>query len=82
MRDARAAHFWDPDQRFALDLKKKLAADPQHPQPKCCDTDKVPWDIILIYPPGVKWEHDLPRATYANGPVYKLEQQIRKALTP
>jgi len=79
--DPRAAQFWDPDHHFALDLRKKLAADPAHPQPSCCDTEDVPWDLILVYSPGAKWESDLPRAFYADGPVWRVKSALRKAIS-
>ena len=78
--DPRAAQYWDPNHVFARELRDKLVADSQHPQPSCCDTETTPWDLILVYPPGARWETALPRATYADGPVYRLKAQIRKAI--
>jgi len=79
--DPRAAQFWDPQHRFALDLRIKLAADAEHPQPSCCDTEDIPWDLIVVYPAGAKWESDLPRAVYADGPVWRIKSALRKAIS-
>lgn len=79
--DKRAAQFWDPQHLFALELQKKLRADAGHPQPTCCDAEEaIPWDMILVYPPGSRWDADLPRASYADGPVWKLKPGLRQAL--
>ena len=82
IEDRRAAQFWDPLHLFALELQRKLRTDAEHPQPTCCDAKEgIPWDMIVVYRPGARWETELPRATYADGPVWKVKNGVRKALT-
>jgi hypothetical protein len=78
--DARAAQYWDPNHHVARAFKAKLDADPQHPKPTCCDDDGIPWDLVAIYPPGTTWDAALPRAAYADGPVWRVKANFRTKL--
>ena len=82
VRDVRARQYWDKQHLVARDFKKQLDQDDAHPQPECCEKAGVPWDLIAVYPPGVRWEAGLPRAAYADGPVFLKKEAFRQALTP
>lgn len=78
--DKRAAQSWDPDHHVARALGARIAADPQHPKPTCCDDDGIPWDLVAIYPPGATWDAALPRAFYADGPVWRVKSAFHPKL--
>jgi len=78
--DRRAAQFWDPQHHVARALRARLDADPEHPRPRCCDDDGIPWDLVAIYPPGAKWDDALPRAAYIDGPVWRIKAAFRGKL--
>jgi hypothetical protein len=52
--DPRVRHFYDPGRTIGKAVSRSLGwANP--------DTDwNAAWDIYLFYPPGVKWEDELP----------------------
>ena len=77
--DGRAQQFWDPEHLFARQLAQRLRTDPAHPQPKCCDENDIPWDMVAVYPPGSRWESELPRASYLDGPVWRVAAEFKMA---
>ena len=75
--DLRARQFWDPERLVA---KAIAAAGPGQPRPECCEIYGVPWDVAAIYPPGVQWSGQLPPATFLNGPLLDIQEQIDAAM--
>lgn len=75
--DARAVQYWDEDLMFATQLKRKLEQDPAHPRPSCCVADGLPWDMVGVYPSGVRWEESLPRAVLLDGAVVRVTDLSR-----
>ena len=51
---ARAAHFWDRDQRLGKVYAKVLGLPP----------DEFAWDVYLLFPVGVRWAADAPVPVY------------------
>ncbi len=76
--DTRARHYWDEDHVLA----KVIARDARPPQPKeeCCENRGVLWDLVAIYPKGLRWEATMPPAVMFNGRVLKLTDQMNAAL--
>lgn len=82
--DTRAAQYWDPNHLTAAKLAEAMLADAQHPQPRCCTSNGILWDLIAVYPRGVTWSSTLPRASYIDGPVWELTQipaEVNKQLS-
>lgn len=79
--DARARQFWDPENIFPQELQRRLQSDAAHPKPNCCETDEgVPWDLVVVYPAGAKWESALPAAAFIDGPVYRKKPELQRTL--
>ena len=76
--DSRVMQFWDPDHLLAEAMK----ADARPPQPEadCCDMSGTLWDLAALYPAGTDWAARLPVATFFNGPVVHVAEEIEKAL--
>ena len=76
--DSRVTQFWDKDHALAT----RLAADARPPQPiqQCCVRNNHLWDLVAFYPANVKWESQMPTAMVFDGPVVRIEDQIRKTL--
>jgi hypothetical protein len=74
IRDERAAQYWDPEHFVAKRLKAELDIHPDYPEPGCCEDDGVLWDMMAIFPAGVKWEESLPRPALLRGPVWKVAE--------
>ena len=74
MPDGGVRQYWDPNHLIA----KTLAADARSPQPEpdCCERDEILWDLVAVYPPGVRWEDRLPTAVMINGPVVNVAEEL------
>ena len=46
------------------------------------DMGDVVWDLVLIYPPGARWEGGKSKPSFAGGPVFKVMDDVRAALKP
>ena len=76
--DARARHYWD-EKHLLANLMKRDARPPQ-PEPACCESDGILWDLVAMYPKGARWEATLPPAVVFDGPVVRVTDQINAAL--
>ena len=78
LSDSRVTQFWDKGHVLAT----RMAADARPPQPtqECCVRNNHLWDLVAFYPANVKWESQMPTAMVFDGPVVRIEDQIRKAL--
>ena len=79
LSDKRVRQFYDAEHLFA----KRLRLDAQAPQPEpdCCTRKGILWDLMAIYPPGLRWNERIPAATVFNGPVVDVIDALEKALT-
>src|SRR6266568_3166627 len=48
--DRRATHFWDTEGHLPELFKKTLGLEQK----------RWAWDVYLIYPPGTRWDQELP----------------------
>ena len=71
LSDTRVAQYWDKDHLFAGQLGRKLESDASHPQPKCCTQRGIQWDEVAVYGSDARWDGELPRAVFLNGPVVR-----------
>lgn len=83
VRDPRARQYWDPQNIFPKRLRDRMRADTNHPVPSCCEAgeESIPWDLVAVYPPGARWDEELPAAVYIDGPVWKLKAELSAMLT-
>ena len=56
---------------FAQELGRKLESDTGHTQPNCCVRNGIQWDEVAVYGPDERWDGQLPRAAFLNGPVVR-----------
>jgi hypothetical protein len=78
LHDTRAAQFWDAGHALA----RRLSDDARAPQPEpvCCRSNGVLWDLAAVYPPGAHWEGRMPPAVFFNGPVVRVKEKLEPAL--
>jgi hypothetical protein len=69
LSDPRVAQYWDKNHLFAEQLRRKVECDGGQPQPSCCKSDGIPWDEVSVYGQDVRWDSQLPRSVFLNGPV-------------
>lgn len=80
VHDARARQFWDKDNLVPRQIGERIRGDSNHPEPDCCWENDVPWDMVMLYPPGAKWDDAPPAAVFIDGPVYRVKAQLEMAL--
>lgn len=71
MSDPRVAQYWDRDHLFAAQLERELSSDGDHPKPRCCTRNAIQWDEVAVYGPHARWDGELPRAAFLDGPVVR-----------
>jgi len=71
--DPRAAQFWDRG-RF---LSERIRAAGNSEGRAAAD---IVWDIVFVFPKGVRWEAGFPRAAFADGPVVGVMKEFRRAV--
>ena len=78
LSDPRVTQFWDESHVLAT----RMAKDARPPQPTqgCCVRNGHLWDLIAIYPAGLKWDAQMPIAMLFDRPVLYVDQETRKAL--
>jgi hypothetical protein len=84
LSDARVAQYWDKNHLFAEQLEHKIEADAGQPQPSCCVRKGTQWDEVVVYGQDVRWDEQLPRAAFLNGPVVRslaFSQTVRDLLS-
>ena len=69
LSDSRVAQYWDKNHLFGEELARKLGTDASQPRPNCCTSKGVPWDEIAVYDQNARWDTQLPRSVFLNGPV-------------
>ena len=81
--DSRAVQFWDKGHLIAAQVKQQLEQF-HGSDPSCCEDQGHLWDMVAVYPPGVKWGETKP--AFDDGPVYRiaptLEQKVVRNTLP
>lgn len=73
LSDPRVTQFWDHDHVLANMLAKEN-------QPNCCEAKDILFDLVAMYPAGVKWSDRLPHADVFDGPIFRIVPTIQAAL--
>lgn len=66
--DSRATQFWDKGRLISHSMGEH-------------NRQSLIWDYIAVYPPGVVWTDRPPQPLYKGGPVVKVEEPARAALS-
>ena len=78
--DRRVHQYWD--EQHVLAARMKADASIRQPEPHCCDSNGILWDLAAVYPKSVLWKEKLPSATVFDGPVVSITSSIEAALAP
>lgn len=71
LSDTRVTQYWDKNHLFAEQLGHKIDADPGQAHPNCCVHKGTQWDEVAVYSQGARWDEQMPRAAFLNGPVVR-----------
>jgi hypothetical protein len=64
----RAAQFWDKDRLVSQSMGER-------------DRRSIVWDYVAVYPRGTVWEASPPEPLYSGGPVIRVIDEARSALS-
>lgn len=79
--DPRVLQFWDP----RLELSKRMVKEARD-RPELLKgvenvtKDMIIWDIVAVYPRGVKWQGNLPVPQYYGKPVVDVIGDVENML--
>ena len=73
--DRRARQFWDAG-RLLSTLMVKSAGE----RGDAVQENDIAWDLVAIYPPGVRWEDAPPRPDFTDAPVVQAIDAVRERL--
>ncbi len=73
LSDPRVTQFWDHDHLLANMLAKENQAN-------CCEAKDILFDLVAVYPPGIKWADQLPHAAVFDGPIFRTVPNIESLL--
>ena len=66
--EAQAAQFWDKQRLISHSIGEH-------------DRRSIVWDYIAVYPRGAVWETSPPEPLYSGGPVVRVIDEARSALS-
>ena len=66
--DAQAAQFWDKERLISHSMGEH-------------DRRSIVWDYVAVYPRGAVWEARPPEPLYSGGPVVRVIDEARSALS-
>lgn len=79
LHDGRADQYWDSER--LLSNRVLAAARRGVPQLAVFSGDQeAAWDLVAIYPPGMRWQGDLPTPVYVGNPVMSAIDSLRARL--
>jgi hypothetical protein len=79
LKDARVQQFWDANHRIAEAMRH--AHESRSQLPNCCYEDGIWWDLMAVYPAGVRWEDTLPEPILLEGTVEEAAPAFEGLLT-
>jgi hypothetical protein len=82
--DRSTRQFWDPRLllssavlRLGREHLDRLPAAERH---RFAEGRRVAWDLVLLFPPGARWDDELPWPSYADGPVVDMMDELSRRL--
>ena len=66
--DAHAPQFWDKERLVSHSMGEH-------------DRRSIVWDYIVVYPQGAVWKESPPEPLYSGGPVVRVIDEARSALS-
>ena len=78
LSDVRASQYWDKEHVVAHRIAQD--ARPPQPTPGCCTKSQTLWDLAAVYPAGARWSEQMPVATFVDGPVAYVVDELEAAV--
>ena len=81
LADRRTVHFWDPNRLLSQKILETTAGNPQHTLAQCCLSGKVVWDVVALYPKGMRWEGGFPSPSFGGRRVIEAAGELGRHLS-
>ena len=78
LADPRATHVWDPERLVSRSLLGGEPVDDVSGRVDVVGGQRVLWDWVAVYPPGVTWHGRTPRAAFQGGIVIDVAAELRR----
>lgn len=78
--DARIEHFWDPGLLVSEAAIRTAMAHRDQLDLGEIDEDTVAWDIVAIFPPGIRWDDAFPLPSWHDAPVVHGAAELKRRL--
>jgi hypothetical protein len=72
--DPRAKQFWDRNLLLSEAIKQSLERRIR------AEGREVVWDIVALFPRGVRWETDFPEPLFYGAPVIDVIREFRRRI--
>jgi len=80
LRHPEAVQYWDRRRLVSRSILETTRAQADHELNKCCQVTDPVWDLVAIYPAGVKWEASFPSPVFGGAPVVRVMGEFRRQL--
>ena len=80
LHERRAAQYWDRKLLLSRKIKDAVGSDPAHGLGAIAGQAKVVWDVVMIYPKGIRWEGTFPSPAFVDRPVVSVIGSFRQQL--
>jgi hypothetical protein len=86
LADPRVTQYWDEGLLLSQEIVRTIRADRTWLEAgglidfDVDEDDAVAWDVVAVFPPGVRWESSFPRASWLGAPVVHHEAELRARL--
>jgi hypothetical protein len=79
--DSRAKQFWDRNLLLSEAIKQSLERRGSEHLTRIREEGRgVVWDIVALFPQGVRWETDFPEPIFFGAPVVDAIEELRRRI--
>jgi hypothetical protein len=79
--DSRATQFWDRNLLLSEAIKQSLERRGSELLTRIREEGRgVVWDIVALFPRGVRWETDFPESLFFGAPVVDVIEEFRRRI--
>ena len=79
--DPRALQFWDAARAVSKECVRAALAHPERLQHgETMTPDTIAWDVVAVFPPGARWDDDMPAPSFYGSTVVDAAPELGKVL--
>jgi hypothetical protein len=78
--DPRVAQFWDRKKVLSDAIVAEVVKDPSLLEREKFDKRSIAWDVVALYPAGVRWDGAFPKPAEYGFPVVGAVEMVERRL--